>query len=101
MATLGLNNPFVQNPFLQSLSSLLYANPAAAPSWAGHLSNKAVASMWNYNDAKRLQQPHEEEEVNIVFILVNIVLLVVSLCCSGCFQLLSVMCRNKWPSGFL
>lgn len=73
MATLGLNNPFVQNPFLQSLSSLLYANPAAAPSWAGHLSNKAVASMWNYNDAKRLQQPHEEEEVNIVFILTNIV----------------------------
>lgn len=65
MATLGLNSPFMQNPFLQSLSSLLYSNPAAVPPWAGPLSNKAVASMWNYNDAKRLQQPHEEEEVFI------------------------------------
>lgn len=60
MATLGLN-PLMQNPFLQSLSSLLH--PAAAPPWGPQLSNKAVASMWNYNDAKRMAHQHEEEEV--------------------------------------
>lgn len=60
MAAMGLGNPFMQNPFLQNLTSLLY-NPNAAP-WGSQLSNKAVASMWMNNDAK--QMVHEEEEVD-------------------------------------
>lgn len=60
MAAMGLGNPFMQNPFLQNLTSLLY-NPNAAP-WGSQLSNKAVASMWMNNDAK--QMAHEEEEVD-------------------------------------
>lgn len=59
MAAMGLGNPFMQNPFLQNLTSLLY-NPNAAP-WNSQLSNKAVASMWMNNDAK---MQHEEEEVD-------------------------------------
>lgn len=58
---MGLNNPFMQNPFLQNLTSLLYS-PNTSP-WNSQLSNKAVASMWMNNDAKQMQQ-HEEEEVD-------------------------------------
>lgn len=60
MAAMGLNSQFIQNPFLQNLSSLLYNQNA--PQWGSQLSNKAVASMWMNNDAKQLHQ-HEEEEV--------------------------------------
>lgn len=58
---MGMNSPFMQNPFFQNLSSLLY-NQSMAPPWGPQLSNKAVASMWMNSDAKQMQ-PHEEEEV--------------------------------------
>lgn len=59
---MGLNNPYMQNPFLQNLTSLLYNSNTAQ--WNPQLSNKAVASMWMNNDAKQL---HEDEEVSTVF----------------------------------
>ncbi|KAF5281855.1 hypothetical protein FQR65_LT14499 [Abscondita terminalis] len=64
MAVMGMNmnNPYIQNPFLQNLSSLMYANQANP--WGPQLSNKAVASMWMNADAKQLQPQHEEEEVD-------------------------------------
>lgn len=65
MAVMGMNmnNPYMQNPFLQNLSTLMYANPAGHP-WGPQLSSKAVASMWmNAADAKQLAPQHEEEEV--------------------------------------
>lgn len=70
MATMGIGNPFLQNPFLQNLTSLLHQT---VPQWgtAPPLSNKAVASMWMNHDAKQQmqvqqqqQQQQEEEEVD-------------------------------------
>ncbi|KYB27027.1 protein strawberry notch isoform X3 [Tribolium castaneum] len=60
MAALGMNSPYMQNPFLQNLSALLYSNQAGAPPWGAQLSNKAVASMWN-SGAKPMHHQEEEE----------------------------------------
>lgn len=60
---MGMNTPYMQNPFLQNLSALLYSNPSGAPPWGPQLSNKAVASMWMNSGSKPMHQ-QEEEEVN-------------------------------------
>lgn len=65
-----MNNPYVQNPFLQNLSSLMYANTGGPP-WGPQLSNKAVASMWMNADAKQLAPQHEDEEVLFLFYSFN------------------------------
>jgi hypothetical protein len=62
MAALGMNSPYMQNPFLQNLSALLYSNPTGPPQWGGQLSNKAVASMW-MNSGANPRHHQEEEEV--------------------------------------
>lgn len=59
-----MNSPYMQNPFLQNLSALLYSNSSGAPPWGGQLSNKAVASMWMNAGAKPMHH-QEEEEVKI------------------------------------
>ncbi|RZC32135.1 protein strawberry notch [Asbolus verrucosus] len=61
MAALGMNSPYMQNPFLQNLSALLYSNPSGPPPWGSQLSNKAVASMWMNSGAKPLHHQEEEE----------------------------------------
>ncbi|XP_063926322.1 protein strawberry notch isoform X2 [Zophobas morio] len=61
MAALGMNSPYMQNPFLQNLSALLYSNPTGPPTWGGQLSNKAVASMWMNAGAKPMHHQEEEE----------------------------------------
>jgi hypothetical protein len=63
MAALGMNSPYMQNPFLQNLSALLYSNPTGPPQWGGQLSNKAVASMW-MNSGANPRHHQEEEEVD-------------------------------------
>lgn len=60
---MNMNNPYMQTPLMQNLSSLMYGNPSGAP-WGAQLSNKAVASMWMNSDTKQMPQPPEEEEVS-------------------------------------
>lgn len=67
MAAMGINSPYMQNPFFQSLSSLLYNQGGGGHPWGPQLSNKAVASMWMNADAKQMQH-HEEEEVRLVYL---------------------------------
>ncbi|XP_017785168.1 PREDICTED: protein strawberry notch isoform X2 [Nicrophorus vespilloides] len=64
MASFGMGNQYMQHPFLQNLSSLLYSTPGGANPWGPQLSSKAVASMWMNSDAKQMQPHGEEEEVD-------------------------------------
>ncbi|KAK9886438.1 hypothetical protein WA026_016716 [Henosepilachna vigintioctopunctata] len=61
MAALGVNGPYIQNPFFQNMAALLYSTPPGHPPWGPQLSNKAVASMWMNADAKPMHQQEEEE----------------------------------------
>ncbi|XP_065173122.1 protein strawberry notch isoform X2 [Atheta coriaria] len=77
LATMEMNNQYMQNPFWNQLSSLLYSQGGPnAPNMPGHwgthqLSNKTVASMWMNADPAKFAgmmmptpQQQEEEEVD-------------------------------------
>lgn len=56
-----MNNHYPPS-FMQSMMSMLYGSQGAMPPWGGHLSNKAVQSMWmNQMDNKPMQHQEEEE----------------------------------------